>query len=237
MKIPKEVYGPTITDADTQAFFQLFDEPVGGSVLEVGAHDEPVANLLTDHGFHVTGVDLREYHAGQDMPNAPSPKCNYRYIQNDFCALPEYVHREFLGKLDCIISLSALEHFGLNTYGEGSQHPFYDVIAARLIWDFLKEGGVAYITVPFGKHYVEAPPHWRIYDTFAVRTRLVQDFHVEFASAFIAGKVIIGGQERHWGFPLTMEEACEYDDPEEPHVSLILKMRKREVKRLAPDGR
>ena len=46
MKVPPELYHRHLTDADTEALFVMFDEPPGARVLEVGAHDEPVANVL-----------------------------------------------------------------------------------------------------------------------------------------------------------------------------------------------
>lgn len=237
MKVPHGAYAASLHDADTEALFAVFDEERGSRVLEVGAHDEPVANILTEQGFHVIGVDLREYHAGQDLGRAnESRPCNYEYVRGDFCDLPYPIYSEWLDHFDAIISLSAIEHFGLGTYDEGNPHYYYDVIALRCMWEFLKEGGTAYVSVPFGSNYIEAPPHWRVYDGYSLRRRLVQDFHVEGAWAFVAAECEVAGRKCDWRSLITWEEACGYSgDP--PHVSVIMKLKKVAVKRLAPDGR
>lgn len=235
MKVPKSaIFEYASDDADTAAFLDVFDEPLG-LVMEVGAHDEPVANLLSDLGFNVVGIDLREYHSNE--PDKRCPKLNYHYIRHDFCDLSPELTKEFIGKVDCIVSLSAIEHFGYGTYGEGGKESFfYDVIAMRTMWQLLREGGTAYITVPFGKTFTEHFPHWRIYDKVNLIYRLVQDFTPEYVLVFVSADIELNGKKYGRFDPITTDEAASYDG-NPPHVSIVMKLRKITTPRLAPDGR
>lgn len=239
MKIPSEkIASYEITDEDVAVFLRTFDEPVGGKVLEVGSHDEPVANILTDCGYQVIGVDLREYNPNQDLPTkGPGPACNYTYIRHDFCRLPDAFLKEQLGTFDVAISLSALEHFGLGTYNEGGIiQPYYDVVAVQTIWQLLKEGGVFYVTVPFGKQHIDAIPHWRVYCLSSLSARMVQDFKVESLIPFVCGEMELDGKQFKEGNPISWEQACSFSG-HPPHVSVLLKLRKAPTQRLAPNGR
>ena len=238
--LPPEILAKyTITDADTEEFLKFFKEPPGGRVLEVGAHDEPVANILSEAGYSVTGVDLREYNPHQDLKERQDPGTpNYEYVREDFCNLPLKFLQEHLETYDIAICLSAVEHFGLGTYNEGADGfaPFYDVVAMRKVWEFLKVGGAAYVTVPFGGRMVVVGKDWRIYDEPGVLSRIVQDFSVEEAKVFIADDIDINGVKKKRGDPITPAEAAAYTGAI-PHISVLMKLRKTPVKRLAPDGR
>lgn len=233
MKVSQEAierYGSSVVDSgafdvDAYALLLNFDVPEGGRVLCVGCHDEATANILADSGFKVTGVDLREY-------DKRLPPCNYEYIRRDFCEMDMC---DFYEQFDAFVSLSAIEHFGFNTYEEGNPHRYYDVIAMRKAWEFLKEGGIAYITVPFGKRYVEKPPHWRVYDEQSLFERLAQDFAVLGAVFFCSAPVEVGGELKSTANALSIEQAREYDNVDVPHVTVLLVLKKVPVKRLAPD--
>lgn len=225
-------------DIDTLTFLRFYNAPPGLDILEVGAHDEPLANLLAERGDRVTGIDLREYDPRQDLPSKSTNKldCNYNYIRGDFCNLPEVLYRQWLNHFDVVISLSAIEHFGLNAYNEGCPHPYYDVLAMRTVWQVLKTDGVAYISVPYGAWFIERHTNWRVYNYASLHSRLVQDFIVEAYSLVISGPLILDGELRTPRDTVTLEEANSYiGDP--PHISILLKLRKKEVKRLSPDGR
>ena len=238
MKIPDDIVAKyKVTDYDTAVFLRVFDE-VPGRLIEVGAHDEPVANMLTECGFDVTGVDLREYNPDQDMGDKREVehKCNYKYIRSDFCNLPKEYLFDNYGKFDCVVSLSAIEHFGLNTYGEGPYHTQYDIIAMRTIWHLLKDGGAAYITVPYGKSYAEVVPHYRVYDHRSIVYRLASDFDVVTGMVFVADKVEINGRTIKPLDYISLEEANSYDE-KLAHLSVLIKMIKKPVVRIAKDGR
>lgn len=238
MKIPEEILSKySITDEDTAFFIRAFDEPENLKILEVGAHDEPVANMLTDCGHSVIGVDLREYNPNQDIQESGhKPECNYTYLRHDFCDLPVGFIKQHIGTFDVVISISAIEHFGLGTYGEGNPQYFYDVLAVRQAWQLLKEKGVFYLTVPFGGVHRDNFPHWRIYDQHTALRQLVQDFTVERCDVFIAGPIQLGSRLANVGDPITWSEIASYTG-NIPHLSLLLKLRKSPKNRLAPDGR
>lgn len=228
MRIPQDILEKyRVSDMDALNFVQQFDEPPGSRVLVVGAHDEPTANMMAACGFDVTGVDLREY--DKDLP-----PCNYKFVRGDFCATG---YEGWVGCFDVAVALSCLEHFGLGTYSEGKPHPYYDVIAARKLWEMLREGGKAYITVPLGALFMAYGVHWRVYDLTALQERLVQDFEVVTMAGFVADRVFIAGAVKEPGDQLTPEEVWSHmGNP--PHLSVILVLRKVPVVgRLAPDGR
>lgn len=229
-----------LTDVDTGLLLANFDELPGSRVLEVGAHDEPVANILAESGYQVIGIDLREYGPWQDVGTLGQDiiaKPNYEYLRADFCDLPSAFIAKWLGKIDAVVSLSAIEHFGLGTYGEGSNHPYYDVIAMRLIWRLLREGGTAYVTVPFGSKFKTCGSHWRVYDTEAMRNRIVQDFVVEKRMYAVVGPgVTVDGVELGLG-PVPWEIASRHSNSACPHLTAFFKLRKIPVNRMAIDGR
>lgn len=252
MHIPKDIidkYSPH--DADTNTFLTHFDEPITSRIIEIGSHDETVSNMLSETGFNITGIDLREY--DKDLP-----PCNYPYIRCDFNDLPESFMKENWGKIDTIIALSCIEHFGMNTYSEGSVNLYYDVLAMHRMRDLLKEGGTIYLTVPFGSISVEFYPHWRVYNKEYLYFRLVQDFTVEqtiyfFSANWWSGlsdgfhmpefhdlKYDVGDiidEELAMTFPGGQEHPVRPNEVIPPNLTVFLKLRKKSIKRLAPDGR
>lgn len=225
-----------ITDADTEKLLAIFCEKKGSKILEVGAHDEPIANILSDNGHTVIGVDLRAYNPNQDIPGNDIPECNYTYTRADFCNLPVEFIKEHQGTFDAVISVSAMEHFGLETYSEGGVHTFYDTIAMHTIWKMLKPDGSVYLTVPYGSRYVENAPHWRIYNDETIKTRLTQGFTIEKTMYFVADDIIIDNQPRYRGNSLSHDEASSHRDPT-PNISVLIKLRRLTNITLAPDGR
>lgn len=214
-----ERYG--IACADSKAFLDLFDEPAFSAVLEVGAHDERCANILAASDCSVVGVDLRDY-------DGPEP-CNYHHVRGDWCAMDNRWWQNFRGRFDVAFSLSAIEHFGLGTYGEGKPILCYDVLALRYIWDALREGGSCYLTVPYGKEFQRHGNHWRVYDRLTLLTRLVQDFTIETKRFFASGPAGVGNTSFQTGDSLSEEQADAYDGKSAPHVTVLLKMRKTSV--------
>lgn len=199
-------------DADTELFLFNFDEPKGCSVLEVGANDEYAANILTDNKYDVLGVDI--------LPHKLSIPPNYTRTIGDFCRL------EFNRQFDCIFSLSAVEHFGLTTYGDTeNQCSFYDAAAMLKMWTLLKPGGSCYITVPFGCCFIVYGIHWRVYNDEKLFSRITQKFRVEKKCFFTSGDAMIDGENRKAYQPVTEKEANGYIG-HPPHVTVLLKMKK-----------
>lgn len=229
-----------ITDADTIAFLNAWEEPpLGSKILEVASHDEPVANILAEKGYNVYGIDMREYNPLQDTEDKKHklyPECNYNYIRSDFCNMEDAFIKEHMGTFDDVVCLSAIEHFGLGTYGEAI-HPYYDVIAMRWIWHMLKENGVCYISVPYGGRFIEKYPHWRIYNKKEANYRIVQDFRTLGVICFIADTIEIGENKyAQKGQVISLEEANSYMGTV-PHISILLKLQKVPINRTVADGR
>lgn len=230
LKIPPDIvakYGPH--DADVGQFLTGFDEKPGSKIIVVGSHDEASANMMAAAGYDVLGVDLREY--DKDLP-----ACNYSYLRGDFCQLAAGKLNVGYGMFDAFVALSALEHFGLGSYQEGQMCRHYDIVAMRYAWDLLKEGGRAYITVPFACRFFEMLPHWRVYDFGNLVDRLVQDFMLLFVDFFMSADGRVCGAERKIGDVVSMAEAVTYPG-HPPNLSVLAVMEKRSINRMAPDGR
>lgn len=214
-------------DADVRTFLEAFDEPLGSKILEVGAQEEYASNILSDMGHIVTGIDLRPY-------RHPHP-CNYEHIVGDFCMLPDEFLREHIGTFDAAFSTSAIEHFGLGTYGEGHPRCGYDTIAMHIIWQLLRMGGMAYITVPYGGKYIQAGIHWRSYDKESLNDLIIQSFEVIEKKFFMSGELKVGKKIYHVGDELTPKEADAMPG-EPPHSTVFLKLCKVEAAcRAAPN--
>lgn len=204
-----------IFDPEAALFFPLFDEPAGSKVLEIGSQHSPIASMLAKSGFNVTGIDLR----GCDQEPI------YKHITSDFCRLPVEFLKENMGSFDSAVTVSAIEHFGLNTYGEGKSRTNYDILAMRYIYDLLKPGGVCYITVPFGGKFVVVNPHWRVYDWSAFVDRLVGDFNIEFFKLGVAENFELNGRRMTAGEPITINDAI-LNVEGLPCISCVAKLRK-----------
>jgi SAM-dependent methyltransferase len=226
LKIDPYLYD-NIGDVDIRKMFSLWDEPRGCRVLEIGCYDESVAaaRMLSILGYKVTGVDLRP---------SFNPIPNYRHVQADFCDPPVEFFRESLSNFDVAYSISALEHFGLGTYGEGHPNLIYDSTASRQCWNLLREGGVFYLTVPYGAEYRIAFPDWRVYNLPTVQSYLVQDFTLDHTRYFFSAPGMLGGVLRNPPEEISQEEADRYSgDP--PHLTVLLKLRKISKKRLSSE--
>jgi hypothetical protein len=216
-------------DADVLLLLDYFACKQKSKVLVVGAHDENTANVLSSMELEVYGVDLRDY-------DPKLPPCNYHYLRGDFCNLPREFINEHLGTFDCVVALSCIEHFGMSAYQEGRVHANYDIIAMRKVWEFLKVGGRAYVTVPFGSHYLEVWPHWRIYNLESAMTRLVQDFNILKIISVSAGEFQIDGRIIKAYDTLTQEDVSVHPSIP-PFISTLLVLEKQDMVRLAPDNR
>lgn len=205
-------------DCDSLMALSRFNLPVGSTVLEVGANEEPIAHILTSNGHRVTGIDLRPPH-NQKLP------VDYLRLEGDFVQIAPALRN---GSFDAVVSTSALEHFGLGTYRkyEKAIDADYDVKAVEFIWKLLKPGGLFFVTVPYGRHFVVNTPHWRVYDRTALQERLVQRFTVlekVFFKSADAGVPDDGGHP----VPLVREEDADQFEPNDhPHLTVFLLLQK-----------
>lgn len=205
---PKDDYGGQ--DCDTLMFLWNLKERPGAKVIEAGANEEASCRLLADSGYKVVGVDLRRQE--WKLPH------NYVRIEGDFVSIAPLLTPDF----DAAFSTSALEHFGLPMY---SFHTFvedYDCQAVDQMYDLLKPGGRAYITVPYGKEF-RRDRDWRVYCKKTIQERMVRKFTVEDMLFFKSGDCSCPETGMHR--MVAEKDADEYSgDP--PHATVLLVLRK-----------
>ena len=201
-----EIYGNL--DADTQMVFKHFQEPSNSLILEVGANEEFIGNILTENGYRVLGVDLREQ-VGVHFHK-------YIRLEDDFVSSAPYFHPNF----DSAISTSAIEHFGLVVYGQQILVKDYDIQAMDAIYYLLKKGGSCYITIPYGREFIDNED-WRVYDKYSLINRIIRLFNVEKKIFFLSGGC---------GCPddngIVKEVDADNYSGRPPHVTVFLKLRK-----------
>lgn len=112
--------------------------PPGGHILDVGCAESTVAFSLAALGFHVLGLDQRDY------PLAHPNLCS---ITEDLVKWSG--PRE--GTLDAVVCLSSLEHFGLDAYESNCHDSRLDSWAMKQFIKWLKKGGRLALTVPYGR--------------------------------------------------------------------------------------
>ena len=179
LELFKSYYNPKdyhhTSDADVFTFAQEFNESMPSTVLEVGANDEPVSNILALAGYSVIGVDLKPYMNRVNLP------LNFTFIQANFNIL------RFDSPFDTIVALSTIEHVGLGTYSETS-YTDGDILAMENIYKAVRNGGKVYLTVPVGIYRV-VHPHWRVYDKNALKHRIIGRFNILKTRYFTSGKI------------------------------------------------
>ena len=212
-------------DPEAAVFLDYWDEKEGSKVLEVGANNSPLALMLAESGFDVTGIDLRPY----DQPDS-----KHKHIVGDFLSMPDQWWAENRGTFDSVLCISALEHFGLGTYEEAESSPYMDVITSRYVWDSLKVGGCFYLSVPFGGRFIAMGKHYRVYDYAALLDRIVQDFSLEVFSISVAEAYKMWDKVIQVGQLITMFDAVQNINGA-PYISAFLKLRKWEKKRIVKE--
>lgn len=206
-------------DPDVQIVLDRFDEPKESLILEIGANQEYLASILTDAGRKVLGVDLLEF-----WRSDPSP--NYHRLRGDFCELS----REGVlpaGSFGCVISTSAIEHFGLKTYPGCPGDPDYDIKALAHVWRLLRPGGTVYLTVPYGRKHLVSGSDWRVYDRESLQARLIGEFRMEDKAFFKSAECQVESTHSENGVPIVSEEAADrFDVGPSPHLTVYLKLRR-----------
>ena len=112
-------------------------KPTPGTVLDIGCAESIVPIQLAMQGYHVTGIDIRDY--------------GYTHSSFDFIK-DDFLTHKFVGKYDIILNISAIEHFGLNVYNNKEPNTNADKQATDKITSLLKPGGQFIFTAPFGVH-------------------------------------------------------------------------------------
>lgn len=113
--------------------FNQLDFNKKGQVLDIGCCESFVSINLATAGFQVTGMDIRDY---------PLQHPNLKFIKDDIC------QTKIKTKFDYVISLSTLEHIGLDTiYGQSDQRTD-DKKAIDKAHSLLKKNGKLILTLP-----------------------------------------------------------------------------------------
>jgi SAM-dependent methyltransferase len=121
------------------------------SVLDFGCVESKIAVHLANLGYSVTAVDLRDWRLRSMHPNI-------RYIQGNIFCTP------LGGPYDLVVALSTVEHVGLEAYGESGFRPEGDKEVMAILRGVLKEGGLMYLTVPYGRE-ARVERGYRVYDS------------------------------------------------------------------------
>jgi SAM-dependent methyltransferase len=222
MRLPPDLaakYYRPFRDVDAEQFWEAFEAPPSARVIEVGCNDSYVANMLQEMGYKVCGVDLRPY--GASGEGVMSHGCNYQFMQADFTTLDMNIMN---GTFDVGVSISAIEHFGLGTYGE-QPSPDADVIAMTKIYNLLKPGGTCYVTMPYAKDFVVWGIDWRVYNEPSLRARIIQRFEVVDERHFFSWGFNEGEFFAEQGDVITKEQADEWP-PYPPHCTVLLVLHK-----------
>lgn len=140
-----------------------FDIKPGDRVLELGCCETDFARRLKRAvpDLHVTGLDVRD---GGDFTGDV-------LVVGDAADPETYRDARLAGPFDWVISLGAIEHFGLGWYGD-PKNAGGDKRALRRAVSVLKPGGGLYFDVPWSPldHYETA--HYRCYSDATVEQRL-----------------------------------------------------------------
>ncbi len=110
-------------------------KPAPADVLDIGCVESVVPIQLSMMGYDVIGIDIRDH--GYRHPN-------FRFLKDDF------LQHKFTQKFDVAIDISAIEHFGLDTYGYDREDGHADKQAVDKVHALLKPGGQFIFTAPFG---------------------------------------------------------------------------------------
>jgi SAM-dependent methyltransferase len=131
-------------------------------ILYVGGADSRLAMTLADFGFDVTVVDIADVEHGKA-----------KYVKANIL-LHEFPVQSF----DICVSISTIEHVGLPAYGQTILDDEGDVKAMKKIYRWLRRGGYAIITVPYGRLH-HPPTFERVYNRETLRSRILSaDWHV-----------------------------------------------------------
>jgi SAM-dependent methyltransferase len=116
-------------------------------VLDLGCAESTNSLEMAGFGYEVVGVDLRDL---------PVEHPSFRMVRADITDLPFPD-----GSFDTVVSLSTIEHVGLEWYGPAPQKGTDFQVAAE-VFRVLRPGGHFILTVPYGRAAL-TPVH-RVYD-------------------------------------------------------------------------
>ncbi len=131
-------------------------------VLDVGGAESTVGLSLASLGHEVTLVDPRGSRLHHPRLNVVESPLEDLAADDD--------------GFEVAVALSAIEHFGLEHYGQEAANSRADVAAVAQIGDLLRAGGRLVLTVPLGEPSVDE--FQRVYDLAGVRA-LLEGWEIE----------------------------------------------------------
>jgi ubiquinone/menaquinone biosynthesis C-methylase UbiE len=176
--------------------FQNLNLKKGSKILDFGCCESKLSIELASLGYKVVGIDLNDYEFSHP---------NFKFIKGDFLE-NDFKNESF----DAIIAVSALEHVGLNVYGNNNfEEGDYKVI--NEFYRILKKGGQLIITLPFGKR---GETFWyKVYDDESLR-QLLKNYKIEKIEYFI-------GKNRKYWKPVAKDEILKVDSTSKNYVQGI----------------
>lgn len=147
------------TDFPLLGFLKHFNEPKGTRGLEIGANENYCSAILQRNGYDMTGLDANHYRPEPHLLDSLEP--NYTIFWKQIVSTVKHARSVVQYPYDFLVSLSAIEHFGLGYYGD-QINAVADLEAMADAYCWLKPGGRFYLTVPTGIWSVTN--HWRRYD-------------------------------------------------------------------------
>lgn len=142
-------------------FQNLNEIKPNSKILEFGCAKSKLSIELASLGYQVVGVDLLDYELEHYL--------NFKFFKGNF--LNNSFEKE---SFDAIVSVSAIEHCGLDTFGEG-KFDNGDIQIMKEFYRVLKPEGKIIMTVPYGKKTVN--PLYRVYDSDSL-DNLLSDFKI-----------------------------------------------------------
>lgn len=174
MIITDDIYKIEPTDFPLKALSKHFMEEIPSKGLELGANEESCCAILQHAGYEMTGIDKNTYrwNVADPYPEFQLDDLSWKQILAPFDQAEDLLSTPY----DFVISLSAIEHFGLGFYGD-DLNPQADSDAMRLVRSWLKPGGSFYLTVPVGQS--RQTHHWRRYSESELFSRLLSGWNIE----------------------------------------------------------
>jgi len=127
-------------------------------ILDVGGSESRVAKTLAELGFDVTVIDINDVDHG-----------SAKFVRENILEY-EFPEEEF----DVVVAISTIEHIGLPAYGQKLIDSDGDVKTMDKIYRWLKSGGVAIVTLPYGKPH-HPPQFERVYNEKTLKERIITD--------------------------------------------------------------
>jgi SAM-dependent methyltransferase len=132
-------------------------------ILDVGGAESRLSKVLAELGHDVTVIDINPVDHGRA-----------KYVQANILTY-DFPENTF----DIITAISTIEHIGLEGYGQTVRDEYGDIKAVEKIYRWLKPGGLAVVTLPYGKPH-HPPTFERVYDRGSLVSRIlrVKDWQV-----------------------------------------------------------